>query len=224
MLIQEKKKQLAKRDIAIRCGCEKGCRKCAARRQFVDKMADSNIPVGYWDLSYSSFKGAINVKRAVQTYGKDLEFNYKKGNCLAFAGTMGTGKTMSACALLKHIIAAGYGAYYTTMSDMMTYLTDSQYKREFNKIVNSIDFLCIDEVDSRHYASSELSENFMGRTFEKVIRHRVQNRLPIILATNEVNLEDAFAGQFKKVVESLAAVNTTVVPALGRDYRLQNER
>ena len=221
MLILDKKKTLAKQRLINKCGCGSGCTECGARLRLIDQMADSNIPVGYWDLPYSEFKGSANMKSAVKKYADNLDENYAEGRCLAFAGTMGTGKTFSSCALIKYIIHKKYDAYYTTMPDMMMYLMDFKYKRQFNNIVSTIDFLCIDEVDSRHYGDSETSANFIGRIFEKVIRHRVQNRLPIIMATNEAKLEDAFVGEFKKVVESLAAVNTVVVPALGRDYRLQ---
>jgi len=187
-------------------------------------MAEANIPCAYWELSYKNFEGAPNIKAAVETYAKELDENFLSGKCIAFAGTMGTGKTFSLCALMKLIIAKGHSTYYTSMPDMMMYLTDTVHKRAFYQIMASVDFLCIDEVDSRHFASSDLSESFAGRTFERIIRHRIQNRLPILMATNEVKLENAFTGEFKKVVESLASINTVVVPALGKDYRISSKR
>lgn len=224
MLILEKKKELVKKRIASSCSCEAGCDKCIAKRRFIDRMAEANIPCGYWETSYKDFAGSPNIKLAVQSYVQDIEQRYVDGQCIAFAGTMGTGKTLSMCAIMKQIIAKGYTTYYTTMSDMMMYLVDYANKKELHQLVTTVDFLCIDEVDSRHFASSDLSESFAGRTFEKVIRHRIQNRLPMVIATNEARLENAFTGEFKKVVESLASVNTIVVPALGRDYRIGNKR
>lgn len=224
MLVLEKKKELVKKRIAATCNCDSGCAVCIAKRKFIDSMAESNIPCGYWELSYRDFKGAPNVKAAVQSYVKSLDDKYADGQCIAFAGTMGTGKTFSLCAIMKQALSQGHTSYYTTMSDMMMYLTDFAQKKAFHQLVTTVDFLCIDEVDSRHFASSDLSESFAGRTFEKVIRHRIQNRLPMLIATNEARLENAFTGEFKKVVESLASVNTIVVPALGKDYRLGNKR
>lgn len=224
MLILEKKQALAKQKIAEQCGCNRGCEKCAPKRRFIDLMAEANIPCAYWELSYRNFSGAPNIKVAVEDYAKNIDENFASGKCIAFAGTMGTGKTFSLCTLMKQIILKEYTTYYTSMSDMMMYLTDPQHKRDFHRLVSSVDFLCIDEVDSRHFASSDLSESFAGRTFERVIRHRIQNRLPMLIATNEARLENAFTGEFKKVVESLASINTTVVPALGKDYRLNSKR
>lgn len=220
MLVLEKKKQLIKSKIIEECSCDRGCDKCSKKIQFIDKMADAAIPCAYWELPFSKFSGSKNVKDAVIDYVKDLKQNYMDGACIAFSGTMGTGKTYSMNTILKSAISQGYSAYYTTMPDMMMYLTDPEHKRLFNKVTSTVDFLGIDEVDSRHFGNSGSAEEFAGRTFEKIIRHRIQNELPMIIATNEAKLEDAFTGEFKKVVQSLRGINTKVVPALGKDYRL----
>lgn len=221
MFVVDKKRSQAKQKIIQECGCEEGCSRCASKRRFVDKLADANVPAGYWFLKMKDFRGPVNLKNATQKYISNLGDNFSQGNCICFTGTLGTGKTYSSCAVLKRALMLDYDAYYTTLTDLVFYLTDYELKKQYYSRVSRADFLCIDEIDSRHLGDSEQAEGFFGRTFERIIRYRLQNQLPIILATNNAGLEEAFAGQFKKVVESLSRASTIVVPALGPDYRMR---
>lgn len=221
MFVVDRKRDDAKLKIILICGCQKGCGKCVGKRNFIDRMADANIPCVYWDLPYANFSGAQTIKKITKDYAKNIEQRYKDGACICYAGTLGTGKTFSACSILKVALMKGYGVYYTTLTDMSFYLTDFEYRDKFYHRATRTDILCIDEVDARHRADSETSGDFFGRTFERIIRYRIQNKLPIIIATNNAKIEEAFSGQFKKVIESLAAANTIIVPALGPDYRLK---
>lgn len=221
MFVVDKKKEEYKNEVMKECGCQIGCSSCAVRRRYIDMLSDSNIPCIYWNLKYSEFSGAITIKTATQNYAKSIRKNYANGLCIAYAGTPGTGKTFSACTILKTALATGYSAYYTTLTDMAHYLTDFSYRDKFYHKISRVDVLCIDEVDSRHFAESDASSGFFGRFFERIIRYRIQNKLPIIISTNNAKLEDAFSGQFKKIVESLASANTIIVPSLGLDYRLK---
>ena len=124
MFIVDKKREEAKVDIINGCGCKIGCSTCAVKRRYIDMLSDANIPCVYWDLKYSSFSGAVTIKSATQNYAKSIRKNYASGLCIAYAGTPGTGKTFSACTILKTALAAGYSAYYTTLTDMAHYLTD----------------------------------------------------------------------------------------------------
>mgnify|MGYP001549274366 CR=1 FL=1 len=223
MQVIEKKKTIAKQQIIADCGCNVGCPKCSSHRVFIDSMATANIPENYWLLSFKQFQGAPNIKNAVENYIHNLDESYKGGKSLCFAGSPGTGKTMSACTILKSAIQKGYTTFYTSFPDMIFNLMDHQVKNTFNRKLMDIDFLCIDEVDARHFADSENSENFFGRNLEKILRFRIQNRLPIIFATNHIKLDDAFGGQFKKIIESISAQSLQVIPALGPDYRIKNK-
>jgi DNA replication protein DnaC len=182
-------------------------------------MADANIPEAYWALSYKNFSSTGYIKSSTENYIAHLSERYAEGESLCYAGSPGTGKTMSACTILKAALKQGFTAYYTSLSDVASYLTDHAYKTAFyHKLIN-VDFLCIDEVDSRHFADTESSENFFGRSLERVFRYRVQNRLPIIFATNHATLNEAFNGQFKKIFESISSQSVTVIPSIGIDYR-----
>jgi DNA replication protein DnaC len=219
----EKKRALAKQRLIDTCGCKAGCTKCSATRVFIDIMADANIPEAYWELSYRNFSGSEHIRSSTEAYVDDIAKNYTTGASICYAGSPGTGKTMSACTILKAALSNGYSAYYTTLSDIAFYMADNMFKTSFYHKLTGADFLCIDEVDSRHFADTESSENFFGRSLERVFRYRSQNRMPIIFATNHVSLNDAFAGQFKKIFESIASQSVKTIAALGVDHRIKSK-
>jgi len=188
-------------------------------RTFIDSMADASIPEAYWLLSYKDFSGHKSIKEGTESYIANINENYRGGKSLCYAGSLGTGKTMSATTIMKSALKHGYTAYYTTLSDMAFYLTDNTYKTTFYHKLIGTDFLCVDEVDSRHFADTENSENFFGRSFERVFRYRVQNRMPIVFATNHSSLNEAFTGQFRKVFDSIGSESVKTINAIGTDYR-----
>lgn len=215
------KKKLSYSEITKTCGCctETGCFKCSPKIFLVDKMADALIPEGYWLLPYNNFLGSKIIKGETLSYIGNLDKNFQEGKGLCYAGSPGTGKTMSATTVLKAALNHGYSAHYTTLSDIAFYLSDNAYKMSVYHTLIGADFLCIDEVDSRHFADSEASESFFGRTLERVFRYRVQNRLPMILATNNTSLTDVFAGQFSKILTSISLPAIKTIICVGKDFR-----
>ena len=224
MFVLSKKLELVKQDIIGRCGCQTGCSKCSSQLRFITRLADAGIPVAYWFLKMSDFSGAENIKKATETYIASIKQSYQDGSCICFAGTLGTGKTYSMTNILKAALAKDFTAYYTSLSDIVNNLTNFETKYRYNDLVCHSDFLAIDEVDSRHIASSDAAKDFFGANFERIIRFRVQNKLPTLMATNNAGIEEAFGGQFRKTIESLASSKMLVVPALGKDYRLSGEK
>ena len=220
MTVIEKKRVLAKNDVSNRCGCGIGCAKCTNMRMFIDNMSDASIPEAYWLLSYKDFVGSEHTRKNTEAYIDHIDEKYGAGASLCFAGPPGTGKTMSACTIIKAALKSGYTAYYTTMSDIAFYLVDNMYKTSFYHKLVGTDFLCVDEVDARHFADTESSENFFGRSLERVFRYRIQNRLPIIFATNHSSLNEAFTGQFRKIFESISSQSVHTIAAFGTDHRL----
>ena|SRR3990167_3097231 len=224
MTISFKKIELAREEVFASCGCGKGCGKCSGKLKFVDKMAEAHIPVMYWTLKMSDFSGAKNIKDSIIGYTTDLDRHYKNGTNVCLSGTLGTGKTYGLTNILKAALSSGYVAYYTTLSEMVHELTSNLTKFSTNQVLLQADFLAIDEVDSRHIAQSDAAQDFYGTIFERILRSRLQNRLPTLLATNNSNLEDAFGKQFRKIIESLSASCMMVVPALGQDYRIVGDK
>lgn len=222
MKINEKKVAIAKEAVAASCGCGAGCPSCALQRQFVDKMADASIPVLYWSLKMSDFSGATSIKTAVDLYIGKLGENFKLGKNLCLSGTLGTGKTYSLTNILKSALAKDFSAYYVSLPELVGLLTNPATKHSAADFLSGVDFLAIDEVDSRHIAQSDAAQDFYGASFEKILRTRLQNLLPTLMATNNASLDEAFNRQFKKTVESLSA-SCIMVAAFGKDHRLEQE-
>lgn len=191
----------------------------AKEHQFIDQMAESNIPVSYWNLPFSKFEGSRDILDFVTDYTKNTPENYKAGSGAIFAGTYGIGKTYGLCSLLKNAIMNGYSAYYTTLPDLSIYATSKNTKDEYLNLCTKSDFLVIDEVDARHISLSDDARAFFGSLVEKIVRERTQNKLPVFFATNHDSLDPVFDGQQARAINSLLAPVTKTVIALGFDFR-----
>jgi len=189
------------------------------QHQFVDAMADANIPVAYWLLPMSSFVGSDDIKSTVIQYVTQLKINYNDGTGFIFAGPYGVGKTYGMCSVLKSALRAGHTAYYTSITDMSLYLGSRQTRDEYLRLCTKTDFLAFDEIDSRHIPTSDEARSFFGSAVEKIIRERVQNKLPTLFATNHESLKPVFDGQYGRAILSLLAPVSKTVTALGQDYR-----
>lgn len=225
MKIVAKKRQTVKSKIISECSkcLGRGCVSCSKKTQVIDAFADANIPVAYWFIKLANYQGPLNIKEATMNYISKLDEMYNSGHGLCFTGNYGVGKTTAACCILKNAIVKNYSAYYTSLNDMVQYLTDFETKSDFYHTVTRSDFLCIDEVDSRHFSGSEDAQRMFGSNFERVIRYRTQNNLPVIIASNNSTIEEVFTGQYRRVVESLSATTISVVPSLGKDFRIKNK-
>jgi DNA replication protein DnaC len=152
----------------------------------------------------------------------DISKSYMNGLSYCLAGTHGVGKTLTATNILKDIVANNFTGLYTTLSDVVSVLTTASNEDKFNarKELMEVDFLVIDEFDSR-FISTESSADLFGRTLENILRSRLQNKLPIILVTNSPNPVETFNGSLKKSLESLMnQVPLKVV--MGKDHRKEN--
>lgn len=197
----------------------KASRKLTTQQQvFVDKLAEANIPVGYWFLPMSKFAGSEAIKLAANDYIENLKPHYAAGHNICFAGNYGIGKTYAICSILKSALIGGSTAYYTSLPEMSHMMTSKERDRYLNMCIRS-DFLGLDEIDARHFSASDEAQSFFGSMIEKVVRSRIQNQLPLILATNQKNPAAAFAGQHGRVIESLLSPSCKVVTGLGLDFR-----
>jgi len=189
------------------------------QHQFVDAMADANIPVAYWMLPMSSFAGSDDIKQTVYSYVGALKQNYNDGQGFIFAGPYGVGKTYGMCSVLKTALRAGYSAYYTSITDMSLYIGSRATRDEYLRLCTKSDFIAFDELDSRHIPTSEDGRAFFGSAVEKIIRERAQNKLPTLFATNHESLKPVFDGQYGRAILSLLAPVSKTVTALGLDFR-----
>lgn len=168
------------------------------------------------------FKGASSLIKLFNE--TDIVNDYKNGNSYFFIGNYGTGKTLTATNIIKKYCFKNYSSLYTTLFDVVSVLLDAPNEEKFSarKELINVDFLVIDEVDSR-FAPSENASDLFGRTLEAILRTRIQNKLPTIMCSNSPNPIEMFTGAMKASIDSLCSSMTMVV-ALSNDFRKTNDK
>lgn len=188
------------------------------RRKAYHRYFEANIPVKYWNLEmHQDFGGDPSLLSYYKNLIMDLTKIYEDGLALIFAGGFGRGKTMVATNILKRALEKGYSGLYVGLNDVISAVT-SHEKFTARKELLDTNFLVIDEFDSRHMASTENAQDFFGRIVEDILRIRLNNEMPIILCTNNIDVISAFRDSLQ---ESLASLMNymDIVPVLGADYR-----
>lgn len=218
----EKKQQAAKKAIMDAClTCRGyGCRDCASKVECINVWSKAGIPVSYWSYDMQTFKGDNTIKTRIENCIKTIDLLYTDGRSFAFSGKYGTGKTFSACEIIKTALRKGYTCKYTTMSEIVDMVVSKEERYEFKQWLLLADFLVIDEFDSRHIPTSDRGKEVFGANLENVIRTRFQNKLPIFFCTNNASLDDVFDGTFQQTFSSLFADSNLIqVPFGGVDLR-----
>lgn len=187
----------------------------------VNRYAESNIPIEYWTLKMEKhFVGDPRLKEKYNAYVSDINNAYINGNSICFAGAHGLGKTMTAACILKKAATKGYSCLYTTLSDIVTVLTQAGGEDRFlaRQELIKVDFLVIDELDPR-FMATENAADLYARSLEGVFRTRSQNKLPTIICTNSPNMVESFSGALKTSIDSLMHGYMEFFPVLGSDFR-----
>lgn len=185
----------------------------------IDKMDDANIPNGYWFYKMDNFYGSPHLKKIVEEYMLDIKKMYMMGQSICLAGSQGTGKTMSSICILKEALRNNFSGFYITASDIFSDMTDSELSSQMKRKLKDVDFLVIDELDSRFFPSNNAKELFSS-IYENIFRFRTHNNMPTIICTNETaGLQDVFYGMCAKSIESLNAQYLKFYPVAGKDVR-----
>lgn len=223
--IPEKKKIFAFEQTLLNCELCKdkkkiseACEKCRVWISALQKYADANIPIKYWNLQMSNFVGDSVLSDKYNEITKDIKDTYCKGTTICFAGSHGIGKTMTCANILKRVVEKGFSGIYLNLNDIITAFT-SLDKNDARQFLLTVDFLVIDEFDQRYIGSDNAADLF-GRILEDIVRIRVQNTLPIIICTNSVKVTDAFQGSLKTSMVSLFNY-FKIIPILGNDLRVK---
>jgi DNA replication protein DnaC len=222
-MIPERKIDAEKHKIISGCKSCKGlqCSMCLSYCSFIDKMARAEIPVDYWLRKMEDFYGEENFKNFILNYMKNIEEEYNAGITLFLVGERGRGKTMAACSILKKALLCKYSALYITLSDLVTYIVNSDPALRMR--IRRYDFVVIDEVDQRFFPT-QMSMELYGNQLENVLRGRMQNHLPTILCSNSPDVSQIFGGEFKKSFSSLGSQFIKVLTVGGKDARESEEK
>jgi DNA replication protein DnaC len=182
----------------------------------IHKYYLANIPVDYWWREMQGWEGPPNLLRYYEEVVKDIKASFKEGKRARFAGKHGIGKTMAACCILKRVVEPGnYSALYVNLTDIIHVMltSDSEDKASGREILLNVDFLVIDELDTR-FMGSENAADLFGRILEPIMRTRIQNRMPLFFCTNSSKVEESFSGPLQASIESLMNV-VKLVPVIG---------
>jgi DNA replication protein DnaC len=218
-MVPPKKLQVIEEKIKRECQCQtEGCSECKKKIARIRSYAKAEIPMDYWLLSMKDFQGDQNFKKyVVDNVLSDIPKFYEEGMSLAFVGNLGIGKTYAAVCILKSAIMSGYSARYIYMSDIIQKSTEGQ-SGIFDELTN-VDFLTLDEYCDRYVFPSDKAEQLFGQTMERVLRHRLQNRMPTIICSNTPDLKDVLAGDFSRAVDSLFSRYVKTIYVSGKDFR-----
>ena len=195
------------------------------RLAVVNRYAESNLPVEYWGLTMEKhFHGDPKLLEKYNEYTNDLKAAYINGTSICFAGNHGLGKSLASICILKKACQKGFSTLYTTLSDIVGVMTqgplDEKYAAKRELVM--VDFLVIDEFDSR-FMQSEKASDLYAQSLEGVFRTRSQNKLPTIMCTNSPNIVESFNGPLKASVESLVKGYLKIWPVFGEDYRKRHD-
>jgi len=218
-MIPPKKLQFVEEKIKKDCSCAgEGCTECRSKTARIKAYAKAEIPMDYWLLSMKDFKGDQNFKQyIIDNVLSDIKKVYEDGTSLAFVGNLGIGKTYAAACILKTALMSGFSSRYIYMSDIIQKSTENN-SGIFEELT-TVDFLVLDEYCDRYVFPSEKAEQLFGQTMERVLRHRLQNRMPTILCSNTPELKDVLAGEFSRAVDSLFSRYVKTIYVSGKDYR-----
>lgn len=220
-----KKKQYIKQGIVESCNvCNNivsPCKECMKKIILVDKYCDANIPIDYFNKELVDFSGDSQFKDFLASYENNIGEVYKDGKSWCFAGGVGRGKTFGACAILKKAISLGFSSWYDTMFGIISKINDV----EFKSFLMNVDFLVLDEIDSRFLPQSQGGIDYIASNFEMVLRTRCQNLMPTIICTNEEDgdISKGFNDIFKVVFESLKSQYIETCFVGGKDFRKQDK-
>lgn len=192
----------------------------------INRYAESNIPIEYWSLKMErDFIGDSRLKEKYDEYILDLKASYINGVSICLAGSHGLGKTFVLTNILKKAAQKGFSCLYTNLGDIVNVLTQANNEDKYlaRRELILVDFLVIDEFDSRFMANDNAADLY-ARSLEGVFRARSQNKLPTLMATNSPNIVESFNGSLKASIDSLMKGYMKIFPVLGEDFRKKGNK
>lgn len=199
------------REVMVEC-------QCLANEKFREAMVKANIYVAYHEHLFlnlpvpphsdeqTKMREAIagilfnNLRKWVEV-GKGIYL---------YGGDRGTGKTTHLLILLKEALRIGYSVYNIHWMDFLGLMIRD--RDEWN-VLKNVDVLMIDEI-GKDGARAETV--FPKAGFDYIIRYRVSNRKPILMASNLEPRE--FSDNYGSGADSLLR-SLTVLPVHGFDWR-----
>lgn len=177
------------KDLANYMAEQKAIAEASKLKRIADRVAACRIPdrfsdKTFWDYSASSAGQRSNLEKC-QDYAENFDTHYADGRCLILSGTVGTGKTHLAIAILKGVVEKqGYTGKYWTVNGLLQVIRSSYEKdsgfSESDVIASVTDthLLVLDEVGATKQSEFEMATLF------NIINSRYEWKLPTIIISN----------------------------------------
>ncbi len=156
----------------------------------------SGVPLRFQAHTLADFvpptPAAGKTLAAIQAYAEDFPVHGKAGRCIVMAGRTGTGKTMLACAVCRHIALSHgalcrYATAYHIVRDIKDTYGGTGSEREIGRGYVEPALLVVDEVGVQYGTDTEKLLLF------EVLNGRYENMKPTIVISN---LEPAGIGDY----------------------------
>ncbi len=183
-----------------------------------------NIRVNGAQITRTTHRFIKSVEKISPVPMRCITVNSPSHLYLVTRSCIATHNTYSACCILKRVLETGkYNGLYVNLTDIVNLMAsssveDKEEKSFARKYLLNIDFLVIDEFDSRFMGTSDNAIDLFGRMLEPILRSRIQNSLPTILCTNNTNPDELFNNALRNSFKSLMK-KIKLVPVLGKDHR-----
>lgn len=158
-------------------------------KAIADRVAACRIPDRFADKTFLDYSPTTGGQRSnlekCQDYSENFDTHYADGRCLILSGTVGTGKTHLAIAILKEAVEKhGYTGKYWTVNGLLQVIRSSYEKdsgfSESDVIASVTDtnLLVLDEVGATKQSEFEMATMF------NIINSRYEWKLPTIIISN----------------------------------------
>jgi len=184
----------------------------------------SHIPEKYFDFEFEKIKAKIltteqNIEeiQKVEKYLNGLNKAAKKGIGLYLSGPHGVAKTTISVIILKKAIQSFYRCFFCKSASIVEFARsgwkDSDKKDFWDYVINTMDFLVIDDVARSYNQVNEAERFYVDEIFTK---RDDANLVTIITANHKLDSNKDLFGEalFSNFKERLIEVNL-----IGEDFR-----
>jgi DNA replication protein DnaC len=176
-----------------------------------------NIGKRYWSAELSGISTDTPHGKIAHTYVQNFENLFEQGAGLYLWGNNSTGKTFTACAILKALTLGGFNTY-CVMADKLRsiYIDKDMFDPHMTIVqrVEAVDVLLIEDLGKEY---SGKGSGWAELCFENLLRTRTRELKPTLITTN-LSPKD-FAERYRESAQAIALESTIAVNVKGIDHR-----
>ncbi len=187
----------------------------------------AKIPLRFKGKTFDSFQAETDEQRmtleACRRYVDEFKDNLQAGRCLVLCGTVGSGKTLLASAILYALASKGAKVLYITVAELLRMLRSSWGDRakesevEILDRLSRLDLLVLDEVGVQYGSEAEKVQLF------DVINGRYNAVRPTIVISNlDIAGITAYLGE--RAVDRLCENGGRMLVFTGKSWRASQGR